>query len=152
MAGTFNLTTVHVFPCPNCKETINTSMQQCTFCNAPIDSAAAEQSAAATSRISAAVSDASYLKIMAWAILSFFLISFFTFIPGLMLIGAAGSLGLLFVTYALPVLCIRWWVKYGKIQTDDTDFPHARGTAIIITIIAAANLLRDLATRIAHHL
>ena len=54
MAGTFNLSSVQVFPCPNCKETINTSMQQCQFCGTSIDHAAAEQSAAATSRVSAA--------------------------------------------------------------------------------------------------
>jgi hypothetical protein len=58
MPSIFNLTAVHVFPCPNCRETINTSMQQCQFCGAAIDAAAAEQAAAHTSRISDAVSDA----------------------------------------------------------------------------------------------
>jgi hypothetical protein len=146
MAGTFNLTSVHVFPCPNCRETINTSMGQCQFCGATIDPAAAEQSAAATSRVSAAVSDASYLKIMAWSLLTFVVVMF---IP---LLGLVGVVGLVFVTYALPVMCARWWIKYGSIKTDDADFPNARGTAIIITIIAAANLLRDGGIRISHHL
>lgn len=146
MAGTFNFTSVHVFPCPSCKETINTSMQQCRFCGTPIDSAAAEQSAAATSRISAAVSDASYLKIMAWFLLTFFGLMF---IP---LLGLIGIVGLLFVTYALPVMSIRWWIKYGSIKTDDADFPRARRTAIIVTAIAFLNLIRDIGVRIAHHL
>ena len=142
MAGTFNLSSVQVFPCPNCKETINTSMQQCQFCGTSIDHAAAEQSAAATSRVSAAVSDASYLKIMAWSVLTFFVVMF---IP---LLGLVGVVGLLFVSYALPVMCIRWWVRYGSIKTADADFPNARGTAIIVTILAAANLLRDVGTRV----
>ena len=146
MSGTFNLTSVHVFPCPNCKETINTSMQQCEFCGAPIDSAAAEQSAAATSRVSASVSDASYLKIMAWSVLTFFLLMF------LPLLGLAGVVGLVFVTYALPVMCVRWWIKYGSIKTDDADFPRARLSAIIVTVIAFLNLLRDTGTRVAHHI
>jgi len=146
MAGTFNLNSVQVFPCPNCKETINTSMQQCQFCGAPIDSAAAQQSADATSRISAAVSDASYLKILAWFLLTFFGVMFIPFL------GLIGIVGLIFVTYALPVMCIRWWVKYGSIKTDDADFPRARLTAIIVTAIAFLNLCRDAGTRVAHHL
>ena len=61
-------------------------------------------------------------------------------------------IGLIFVTYALPVMCIRWWVKYGSIKTDDADFPRARLTAIIVTAIAFLNLCRDAGTRVAHHL
>ena len=55
---------VGVFPCPNCQETINTSMQVCSFCSAPIDPAAAAASAEAFARVNQACSDASYLKIM----------------------------------------------------------------------------------------
>jgi hypothetical protein len=146
MAGTFNLTSVHVFPCPNCKETINTSMQQCQFCGTPIDAISAQKSADATSRISASVSDASYLKVMAWSLLTFFLL---IFIP---VLGLIGIVGLVFVTYALPVMCIRWWIKYGSIKTDDADFPRARLAAIVVTVIASLNLLRDTGTRIAHHI
>jgi hypothetical protein len=88
MAGTLSLSsTVQVFPCPNCSETINTSVQQCPFCSAPIDRATAEQSAAATSRISQACSDASYLKIMLGIMIPFGL-SILT--PFLGLIGAGG--------------------------------------------------------------
>jgi hypothetical protein len=141
MAGTFNLSSVHVFPCPACKETINTSMEHCSFCGEPIDNAAAEQAAAATSRVSAAVSDASYLKVMAWAILSFFFVMFIPFM------GLVGSTGLIFVSYALPVMCIRWWVKYGGIRTEDSDYPGARKIAIVITLIAFFNLVRDLGGR-----
>jgi hypothetical protein len=62
---------VAVFPCPNCTETINTSMQECPFCSAPIDRDAAELSAAATSRISEACSDASYFRIMLGILIPF---------------------------------------------------------------------------------
>ena len=142
MSSTFNLTAVHVFPCPSCGETINTSMHQCQFCGTAIDPAAAELSAAATSRVSAAVSDASYLKIMAWSLPTFLLIFFIPFLT------FAGAMGLVFVTYALPFLCGRWWFKYSSILTTDVDYPKARRTAVIITVIAALNLCRDAATRI----
>jgi len=131
----FNLTPeVHVFPCPNCHETINTSMQQCPFCSKAIDRAAAEQSAAATSRISSACSDASYLRIMAWALVTFFLLMFFPFL------GLAGVVGLWFLRIAIPVMTIRWWIKYGSIKTTDPDFFRARRSAIIVSVVAVLGL------------
>jgi hypothetical protein len=116
MAGSLSLSaTVHVFPCPNCRETINTSVQQCPFCSVSIDHAAAEQSAAATSRISQACSDSSYLKIMLSVLIPFGVLIFFPFL------GLAGLVGFVFLKYAVPVMTIRWWIKYGRIKTTDSD-------------------------------
>jgi hypothetical protein len=117
---------VQVFPCPNCNETINTSMQQCAFCSTPIDRTVALASAAATSKISRACSDASYLKIMTGCALIFF---FLRFVP---LISQLGFMGFLFLEIAIPVMTIRWWIKYGRIQTDDPDFPEAKLTATYV--------------------
>ena len=81
MAGSLSLSAaVQVFPCPHCQETINTSVQQCPFCSVPIDHAAAELSAAATSKISQACSDASYLKIMLGILIPFAATIFFPFL------------------------------------------------------------------------
>jgi hypothetical protein len=136
MAGTLSLSsTIHVFPCPNCQETINTSMQQCPFCSAPIDRAAAEQSAAITSQISQACSDASYLKIMLGILLPFGVIIFFPFL------GLAGLVGFVFIKYAVPVMTIRWWIKYSRIKTTDSDFRSARGTVILVSAISFLILL-----------
>jgi len=129
MAQSFSLSSaVSVFPCPNCKETINTSMRECSFCHTPIDRTAAEESAAATSNISQACSDASYLKIMAGSALTFFLIGF---IP---ILGSVGSLGFLFLEFAIPIMTIRWWIKFGKIKTDDLEFARAKQTAMFVGI------------------
>jgi hypothetical protein len=131
MPGTLSLSsTVYVFPCPNCQETINTSVQQCPFCSAPIDRAAAEQSAAATSRISQACSDASYLKIMLGVLIPFGVLIFFPFL------GLAGIVGFVFIKYAVPVMTIRWWIKYGRLKTTDSDFRSARGTVILVSAIS----------------
>jgi hypothetical protein len=136
MAQSFSLSsTVSVFPCPNCKETINTSMQQCSFCSTPIDRAAAEESAAATNRISQACSDASYLKIMLAIIIPFGLLIFFPFLS------LAGMVGFIFIKYAVPVMCIRWWIKYGRIKTTDPDFRTARGIVIPVSAISLIILL-----------
>jgi Trk-type K+ transport system membrane component len=123
--------TVKVFPCPNCHETINTSMQQCAFCGVPIDSAAAEASAAFTSRISAAVSDASYLSILGWALITFTVLMFVPFL------GLLGGVGLIVLRVAIPIMAIRWWIRYGKLKSADPDLKKARTRAIVMTVVAA---------------
>jgi hypothetical protein len=136
MTGTLSLSsTVQVFPCPNCHETINTSVQECPFCSTPIDRTAAEQSAAATTRISQACSDASYLKIMLGILIPFGILIFFPFL------GLAGMVGFVFIKYAVPIMTIRWWIKYGRIKTTDSDFSKARGTVILVSTISFLVLL-----------
>ncbi|WP_158790557.1 hypothetical protein [Granulicella sp. L60] len=105
-------------------------MQQCSFCHTPIDQASAEQSAAITSTISQACSDASYLKIMLGILIPFGVLTFFPFL------GLAGMVGFVFIKYAVPVMTIRWWIKYGRIKTADPDFRRARGIVIPVTAIA----------------
>ena len=136
MTQSFSLSsTVAVLPCPNCNETINTSMQTCPFCSAPIDRAAAEISAAETSRISQACSDASYLKIMLGILIPFGVVIFFPFL------GLFGLVGFVFIKYALPVMIVRWWIKYGRIKTTDPDFRNARGTVIWVSAVSFLVLL-----------
>jgi len=136
MAGTLSLSSaVQVFPCPSCGETINTSVQQCPFCSAPIDRATAAQSAAETSRISQACSDASYLKIMLGILIPFGLSILTPFL------GLIGIVGFVFIKYAVPVMTIRWWVKYGRLKTTDSDFRKARGTVILVSAISFLVLL-----------
>jgi len=129
MAGTLSLSpTVEVFPCPNCRETINTSVAQCPFCSAAIDRTVAQASAAETSKVSEACSDASYLKIMLGVLIPFGLAIFFPFL------GLFGLLGFVFTKYSLPIMAIRWWAKYGRIKTADPDYPTARNTAIAASV------------------
>jgi hypothetical protein len=111
-------------PCPNCKETINTSMQQCPFCSVAVD----HESAAAFGKVNQACSDASYLKIMAGSALTFFLLRF---VP---ILGTIGVMGFLFLEFAIPVMTIRWWIKFGKIKTDDLEFARAKQTAMFVGI------------------
>ena len=126
---------VQVFPCPHCQETINTFVQQCPFCSVLIDHAAAEQSAAATSKISQACSDASYLKIMLGVLVPFTATIFFPFL------GLAGLVGLVFIKYAVPVMAIRWWIKYGRIKSTDPDLKNARKTAAFVSVVSLLVLL-----------
>lgn len=125
---------VEVFPCPNCRETINTSLSQCTFCGVAVDHAAAVASAAETSTVSQACSDASYLKIMAWAFLACFGLLFIPFI------GLAAAVGLWFLRIALPVMVVRWWIKFGKIKTNEIDYFRAKQAAVIVSIVSVLAL------------
>ncbi len=146
MAEDFRLSSaVQVFPCPNCNETINTSMQQCTFCSAPIDPAAAQQAAEKTAKISQACSDASYLKIMAGCALTFFISRFFPFLS------LVGIVGFAFLEIAIPVMTIRWWLKYRSIKTDDPDFVQAKLSASYVGGGALLFLLFVLTGRVVIH-
>jgi hypothetical protein len=105
-------------------------MRECPFCSAPIDRDAAELSAAATSRISQACSDASYLRIMLGILIPFGVTVFFPFL------GLVCMVGFVFIKYALPVMIVRWWIKYGRIKTADPDFRNARKTAIWVSAVS----------------
>jgi hypothetical protein len=122
---TSGMNQVRVFQCPNCKETINTSAQQCPFCSTPIDLGAADAAAEALSKVNQACSDASYLRIMAGAMLPFFGLSFVPFL------GVIGNWGLAFLVFAVPVMAIRWWVKFGAIKADDSGFRGAKRTTMV---------------------
>jgi hypothetical protein len=120
-----------VFQCLSCNETIDTSAQECRFCHAPIDPSAAEAAAEGMALVNQACSDASYLKVMVIAPLISFALSFAPFV------GILGYWGLIFLLFAVPVMVVRWWVKFGSIRTRESDFSRARGTVIAISIPGA---------------
>lgn len=107
------------FPCLECKEIINDSMSRCRYCNAPVDPQAAAEAASLQSRVNQACSDASYLKTAALVMWAFFGLSFIPFMPLV-------SWAFLFTFVAVLVMIIRWQLKFGRIKTDDADYPRAR--------------------------
>src|ERR1035438_3480440 len=134
---------VEVFPCPNCRQTINTSMHTCPFCSAAIDRTAADASAEVLAQVNQACSDASYLKIMAGSALTFFLVQFIPFL------GLVGALGFRFVEVALPFMSIRWWIRFGSLKTDDPDSARARriakwtavGSILFLTLVIILSII-----------
>jgi len=133
MAGSLSLMSqqARVFQCPKCKETIDTSEPECRFCHAPIDEGAAEAAAEVMAKVNQACSDASYLKVMAIAVLVTFVLSFVPFVSFL------GTCALIFLLFAVPIMLVRWWVKFGSLQTSEQDFSRARGIVIGISIPGA---------------
>lgn len=119
-----------VFPCPNCKETIDTSAEFCRFCGAPVDAGAAEKDAEILALVNQACSDAGYLKIMAIGVPIAFVVGLLPFVSLL------GALALTFLCFAVPGMCIRWWIKFKGIQSDESDFRRARGIVIGISVVS----------------
>lgn len=110
-------------------------MASCPFCGAAINPAVAEASAAETSKVSQACNDASYLKIMLGALIPFAGLLFFPFL------GLAGLIGFVFIKYAVPFMAIRWWIKYGRIKSQDVDLGRARKTVIVASAVSLAILV-----------
>jgi len=77
------------------------------------------------SKINQACSDASYLQIMAGTMLVFLLLAF------LPLVGFVAIIGFYFLIFAVPIMTIRWWVKFGKLTSDDADWRRAKRTIVI---------------------
>ncbi len=126
---------VRVFECPGCRQTINTSVSQCPYCSAPIDRQVADAAAALTTRVSQACNDASYVRILAGSLIVFFLL---TIVPFMGLVGLVGYYVLLVL---VPVLAIRWWIRFASLRFDDPDYRGAKRNVAIALGIWAAFLL-----------
>jgi len=78
-----------------------------------------------------ACNDGNYISILARSAVVFYLLSW---IP---ILGAFAGWGFLFVMLAIPILVIRWWVKYLEIQTSDKDYQAAKKLILISLAIWA---------------
>lgn len=68
-------------------------------------------------------------------LIPFGIVIFFPFL------GLLGLVGFVFIKYALPVMIVRWWIKYGRIKTTDPDFRRARKMVILVSTISFLVLL-----------
>jgi len=75
-------------------------------------------------KINQAISDASYLKIMAGCALGFF---FLRLVPFLGLLGVAGFF---FLEFAIPFMTIRWWLNFRDLRSKDQELLRARKTTL----------------------
>ncbi|MGA9996343.1 MAG: hypothetical protein WBP93_13075 [Pyrinomonadaceae bacterium] len=121
------------FPCPNCREIINDTMETCRYCSVPIDRQIALHAAATQSRVNEACSDASYIKTAAIAMWVFL---------GLSFIPLTGIFGYAFLVTLIVViaLLVRWQVKFGDILTADPDYVQAKRSKNMALILLLAAL------------
>lgn len=120
------------FPCTNCNEIINDTMEKCRYCSATVDREVAAAAAHIQSKVNQACSDASYLKtaaILMWVFLGL------SFIPLIPIVGW----GFLFMFIAVPVMLIRWHIKFANLRTKDLDYPRAKRSwnlALVLWLLA----------------
>lgn len=121
-----------VFDCPKCKQTIDASATICRFCGAPVDRDIALKSAALLAKVNRAISEASYMRTVAFSLPVFFLLRF---VPFLSMLGGLAFSG---ITVVVPVWGVIWWIRYNAIEYDDAEFRKARKAVLIVTIVVAA--------------
>ena len=124
-----------IFQCPNCKEFINTSMAECRFCHVPVDHNFASVAAETQDKTNAACNDASFLKTVARVTVIVYLTSWIPFI------GWFGSIAFLILMIAVPIMEIRWYVKYSGIPTKDADYNRAKRDAVVALAIWGAMIV-----------
>jgi len=112
-----------VFICPVCKETIALGTERCRFCGVVIDQQAAGIAADLMDKVNLAISEAEDIRAM--------------LVPreGLTLGGTRQG-----DWYFLPVLLVRWWVRFGKVRMDDPELLQARADMRLYSWIAAGVL------------
>lgn len=113
------------FPCPNCREFINTSMTTCRYCSAAIDPQAASTAVELQDKVNRACNDASLVRNLAGAMWVFF---FVRLIP---IIGYVASFGVFVLFVLITVRLIMWQVRFGGIQTADLDYKRAKRNILV---------------------
>ena len=96
-------------------------MQVCGAWLDPVASAAAADSFA---QVNQAISDASYLRIMAGTEMTFFILRFVPFLSMM------GRLGFMLLIFALPAITV-WWLRFGKLRSMDPEFIRARRNTLL---------------------
>jgi hypothetical protein len=112
---------IQVIRCPHCKEYIDARAAHCRFCQGYIDTLTTQVSAELQERVNAAYNEASWLRNVAGAYVIFAVIRF---IAPFFAFGSSLVLPIMFV--ALPVMLVRWRLRFGRLQTDDPDYPRAQ--------------------------
>ena len=116
------------FPCPSCKEIISDRMSECRFCGAPVDKGIAQLIAATQQRVNSAFSDSGYIKNAAFLMWGLLGISLIPLVPWV-------TLGSQITFFILIVLIVRWYIKFGDVNTSDPDYEKARGSIYIATAL-----------------
>ncbi|HEY0097618.1 MAG TPA: hypothetical protein VGB76_01580 [Pyrinomonadaceae bacterium] len=137
------------FPCPSCKEIINDRAEQCKYCGAPIDKGVAQFAAEVQGKVNQAYSDASYLKSTAVALWTLLAISLLPF-------GACVFIGAVIIFFVLPVMLVRWHLRFNNLNTTDPDYRKAKrnkNIALVLwLVVIPAFILRDLIFLVVRHM
>jgi hypothetical protein len=119
------LSSTATFPCPSCREFINSDATTCRFCSAPVDPQAAGAAIEFQDKINRACNDASLVRNLAGAMWVFF---FARFIP---FFGFFAGIAMFILFLVIPVRLVIWQVRFGGIQTADVDYKGAKRQLLV---------------------
>jgi hypothetical protein len=112
---------IQVIRCPHCKEYIDARSAHCRFCRGYIDTLTTQVSAELQERVNAAYNDGLTVRNTAGVCLILAVIQLVK--P---LLGLFTEIALLCVFVAVPVMLVKWQLRFGQLQTDDPDYPQAK--------------------------
>ncbi len=123
------------FRCVSCGEYINTSMTQCRYCEAPIDPEVARMVSAEQDKVNNACSEASYIKSIAVVLAIACVVSFLP-IP---LVSTVAFLFFCATYLAVPVMVLRWQIKFGQLRSSDPDYAKAKKVKTVALLLWGAS-------------
>ncbi len=139
----FNGEKIRVFKCSTCHEFINTSMSVCSFCQAPVNEAGAEDAADLQDLAVRACREAKQLRLLAYVLPLVYVVSWIPFLN----VYTTVALPVLF--FAIPLVFIYWWMMFRKLETDDPDYEPAKTMTLVSLAIWGATFVILLLVRIA---
>lgn len=116
------------FICPNCKNFINSSMTNCKFCGVGLDPSVIAAATENQEKVDSAYNSASKTRVLAGAMVSFFLLSIVTgFVPAFgTFVSLILSIGFYIMFLGIPIFLIYWAIKYSGLVTHDPEFKTAK--------------------------
>mgnify|MGYP000246397226 CR=1 FL=1 len=115
--------------CHNCLEFVSASLTNCRFCGAVITAENVRVEETLQAKLAQANREGNLLKLLSRALTVCFLALTFSIFSKLAL---AGFLLLLVV---VPILLVRWWVKYGRLPSEEQAYLTAKRDAIFSAVI-----------------
>ncbi|MEK7830791.1 MAG: hypothetical protein AAB401_06885 [Acidobacteriota bacterium] len=110
-------------------------MTNCRYCGAVVSPETAPVEDEAKSKIADASRDGYFLKIMAGA----FAVCFIALTSSIF--SKVALAGFLILLVAIPLMLVRWWIKYRGVHTEEHSYKMARLSATTAAVIWGAILL-----------
>jgi hypothetical protein len=121
---------IEVIRCPHCKEFVNARSELCRFCHGYIDTLTTQRSAEEQQKVNEACNEAMLVRNAAWVYAIF--TGLYVLLP---LFANFFGVAALLMLATVPLMLIRWQLRYGRLQTDDPDYPKAKRNRNVALLI-----------------
>ncbi|HEX7727608.1 MAG TPA: hypothetical protein VF392_01130 [Terracidiphilus sp.] len=118
--------------CPNCKALMEGEAKVCRACGLPTDWKRKQESEEEKKRVKKAGDQAYAMMLLSFCLVPFFLMRYLPFVA------IAGAVGFLLVLVSVPTWAIRWWDRFGKIESTSAEYAKAKKTVLLIGVLTAS--------------